>query len=101
MIVTFVRHNGDRGYYYTMHDYQSGLFGTYTLTVIWGPYIETGRRRVYTFESRGEMDGKLRELVHRRFSLGYSLLYSYSRYVKYRRLFGEEENVQEIREARI
>ncbi len=100
MIVTFVRTNGNRRYYYTLHDYQTGLFGTYTLTVIWGPYIETGRRKVYTFETRTEMDRKLRRLVRRRFTLGYSLLYSYSRSAKYRKLFQEDPHTEhDVREA--
>ena len=100
MIVTFVRAKGNRRHYYTMHDYQTGLFGTYTLTIIWGPYIETGRRKAYSFETRREMDRKLRELVSRRFSQGYSLLYSYSRSAKYRKLFHAESHAKnELREA--
>ncbi|MFP4618242.1 MAG: hypothetical protein ACLFMZ_05305 [Spirochaetaceae bacterium] len=87
MVVTFIKTRESGRYYYTLHDYQSSLFGKYTLTVIWGPYIETGRRKVYTFETRKEMDTRLRKIVRRRFALGYTLLYSYSRSPKYRKIF--------------
>ena len=89
MVVTFVRISENGRYYYTLHDYQTGLFARYALTVIWGPYMETGRRKVYTFETRRELDAKLRQLVKRRFAGGYTLLYSYSRSPKYRNLFHE------------
>jgi predicted DNA-binding WGR domain protein len=89
MVVTFVKSSGDRRYYYTLHDYQISLFSRYSLTVIWGPYIETGRRKVYTFDTKQQLDAKLRSLVRRRFSLGYTLLYSYSRSEKYRDLFSK------------
>lgn len=89
MVVIFVKNTGKQRYYYTIHDYQPGLFASYTLTIIWGPYMETGRRKVYTFETRRKMDTKLRDLVKRRFKNGYTLFYSYSRDPRYRTLFGK------------
>ncbi|MFO7850255.1 MAG: WGR domain-containing protein [Spirochaetia bacterium] len=100
MVVTFVKTTGNRRYYYTLHDYQTTLFGKYTLTVIWGPSIETGRRKVYTFDSRKEMDKHLRGIVQRRFALGYTLLYSYSRSQKYRKIFSNSSHKDtDLREA--
>jgi predicted DNA-binding WGR domain protein len=87
MLITFYRSDADdEPYFYSIHDRQPSLFGEYAFTVIWGRALRKGREKVYSFESREELDDKLRELVRRRIEEGYRVLYSYFRKNEYRQL---------------
>lgn len=91
MLITLVKTGADkRRHYYSIHDRQGGLFSSYTLTIVWGPSPHRGRERVYTFDTRKALERKLRSILKRRFSSGYSLLYSYSRSNNYRTILQEE-----------
>jgi hypothetical protein len=91
MLITLVKRGADgRRHYYTIHDRQAGLFSNYTLTVVWGASPHRGRERVYGFETRKALERKLRQILSRRYSSGYTLLYSYSRSSNYRTILREE-----------
>ena len=95
MLITLVKTGADdRRHYYSIHDRQAGLFSSYTLTIVWGPSPHRGRERVYSFDTRRALERKLRSILKRRFSSGYSLLYSYSRSNNYRTILQEEFRVR-------
>ncbi len=73
--------------YYTMHDRQGNLFSPYTFTSVWGTVLQSGREKVFTFDSRKEMDKKLRYLIKKRIASGYKVLYSFSRNSAYTEIF--------------
>ncbi len=87
MTITFYKQQSGSTRYYTMHDRQGNLFSTYTFTSVWGRVLESGREKVYTFDTREEMDKKLRLLMKKRISSGYRVLYSFSRSRKYKKIF--------------
>jgi len=86
-----LRKTGAHGaqYYYTIHDRQPGLFQAHTLIAVWGPNPDSGRRKVYSFDTRDEKDEALRHLIRKRIGDGYAVLYSYARSKAYRRVFDE------------
>ena len=73
--------------YYYVHDYQGSLFAPFAITAIWGRDSRKGRKTEYGFDSRGEMDRKIREILKRRARDGYRLLYSYPSINRYHLLF--------------
>ena len=75
--------------YYSIHNRQPHFFSRYSFTAIWGMDQSTGREKVYTFNTRREMDSKLREIFNDRIARGYKVLYSYAKLKKYRELFKE------------
>jgi len=87
MTITFYKKTGSNSRYYTMHDRQGNLFSTYTFTSIWGTVLESGREKVYAFESSAEMEKKLRLLMKKRIASGYKILYSFSRKGVYTEIF--------------
>lgn len=86
-----LRKTGAQGaqYYYTIHDRQPGLFQAHSLVAVWGPNPDSGRRKVYSFDTRDEKDEALRRLIQKRIGDGYTVLYSYARSRAYRRVFQE------------
>lgn len=72
--------------YYSLDDRQGHLFAHHTFTVSWGTTLISGREKVYIFDRRDEMDGKLQHLIQERVRQGYRVLYSYFRAQEYRYL---------------
>jgi predicted DNA-binding WGR domain protein len=89
MMVTFYFQTESSIRYYSIHDRQGNFFKPHTFTVTWGKNLSSGRLKVYTFETRREMDDKLRKIFKARMRQGYKLLYSFSRKKSYRDLFCE------------
>lgn len=69
----------DRVHYYTIHNRQGNLFTPYSLTLSWGPSMESGHERLVILETRSDFDQQVRRLLARRFKEGYRVLYSYFR----------------------
>ena len=91
MTITLRKSTQGGHYYYTLHDRQSGLFEKYTLTAVWGPKPDGGRRKVYGFETLHEKDRMLRRLIRARLRSGYRVFYSYSRSGHYLKVFHDLE----------
>ncbi|HOV63548.1 MAG TPA: WGR domain-containing protein [Spirochaetia bacterium] len=89
MMVVFYLQTDDSIRYYSIHDRQGNLFKPFTFTVTWGKGLSSGRIKVYTFETRHEMEEKIRGIFKARIRQGYKLLYSFSRKRYYRDLFRE------------
>lgn len=87
MTITFYKQSNSRTRYYTMHDRQGHFFSQYTFTSVWGTVLESGREKVYTFDSRQEMEKKMRFLMRKRILSGYKVLYSFSRNNVYTKIF--------------
>ena len=84
MMITLYRvDDPDTIRYYSISDRQGHLFYANTFTASWGVALAAGRERLYIFESRVEMDEKLRELINRRIRNGYRVLYTYFRANEY------------------
>jgi len=80
MIVTLYRTDPDGTIrYYSLHDRQPLLTHRYALTAAWRAGEGRERERVYGFDTRADMDRKVRELFGRRTRDGYVLLYSFMR----------------------
>jgi len=94
MTITFYKQSKTSLMYYTMHDRQGNLFTPYTFTSVWGSVIESGRQRVFTFNSREEMNKKLRFLMGKRIKSGYKVLYSFSRNKTYTEIFDYIKDLQ-------
>lgn len=94
MTITFYKKTKTGSRYYTMHDRQGNLFTPYTFTSVWGNVIESGRQRVFTFNSRDEMNRKLRFLMGKRIKSGYKVLYSFSRNNTYTEIFNYIKDLQ-------
>lgn len=94
MTITFYRQTAKSSLYYTMHDRQGNLFSPYTFTSVWGTVLKSGREKVFTFDSRAEMEKKLRFLLKKRIASGYKVLYSYSRNAAYTEMFNTLGNQQ-------
>jgi hypothetical protein len=73
--------------YYYIHDYQASLFSPHCLTIIWGKDLQQGRKKEFIFETRAEMDRKIREIVKKRVLENYKLLYSYPQKNDFKKLF--------------
>ncbi|MBI9109291.1 MAG: hypothetical protein JEZ04_21270 [Spirochaetales bacterium] len=89
MITFFTIENDGSMRYYSVHNRQPHFFSKYSFTAIWGMDQGSGRERVYTFQTRREMDNKLREIFNDRIKRGYKVLYSYAKVKKYREMFKE------------
>jgi hypothetical protein len=90
MMITFYKAKKDGSLlYYSVHDRQSHLFSKYSFSTIYGMDQGFGRERVYTFQTRREMDKKLREIFNERVNIGYKVLYSYAKKPKYKTMFNE------------
>lgn len=94
MTITFYKKSTTITRYYTMHDRQGHLFSPYTFTAVWGTVLQSGREKVFTFDSRQEMEKKLRFLIKKRISSGYKVLYSFSRNDAYTEIFNSIRNQQ-------
>ena len=70
-----------------MHDRQGNLFSPYTFTSVWGTVLQSGREKVFTFDTRREMEKKMRFLMKKRIVTGYKVLYSFSRKSMYTDIF--------------
>lgn len=91
MMITFCRTNAHGGVsYYSLHDRQGNLFSRHVFTVHWGRGLDSGREHTYAFESRAEMDRKIRQVIRARLRAGYKVLYSYFR-------SGEERGTEDLR----
>ncbi|MBN1412448.1 MAG: WGR domain-containing protein [Spirochaetales bacterium] len=76
-----------RGQYYYLHDYQGNLFSPYSFTTVWGKEMAKGREKLYTFQTRFEMDAKLKDLFGVKVAEGYKVLYAYPHQNFYQHLF--------------
>ena len=94
MTITFYKQSAGSVRYYTMHDRQGHLFSPYTFTSVWGTVLQSGREKVFVFNSRQEMDKKLRFLIKKRSKSGYKVLYSFSRGNEYAEIFNSIIDVQ-------
>lgn len=94
MTITFSKQSSASTRYYTMHDRQGNLFSPYTFTSVWGTVLQSGREKVFSFDSRQEMDRKLRFLIKKRMESGYKVLYSFSRGDEYTKIFDSIRDVQ-------
>ena len=94
MTITFYKQTSTSSLYYTMHDRQVHLFSPYTFTSVWGTVMESGREKVFTFDSRQDMEKKLRFLMKKRISSGYKVLYSFSRNDVYTEIFNSIKDQQ-------
>jgi len=65
--------------YYSIHDRQPMLYSRYALTVSWFAGNESAREKVYSFETRADMDAKLRTLFRTKLRDGYRMLYQFKR----------------------
>lgn len=80
MMITLYRADSKGGtHYYTLHDRQGHLFSPFTFTVAWGRKLSIAREKSYQFDTRPEMDEKIRNLLQGKFKAGYRVLYSYFR----------------------
>ncbi len=89
MITFFKTMNDSSIRYYSIHDRQSHLFSKYSFSTIYGMDQGSGREKVYTFQTRREMDDKLREIFRERTEKGYKVLYSYAKKTRYQEMFKE------------
>lgn len=94
MTITFYKLTSAGTRYYAMHDRQGHLFSPYTFTSVWGTVLQSGREKVFTFDSRLEMEKKLRFLMKKRISSGYKVLYSFSRNDIFNEIFDSIRNQQ-------
>lgn len=94
MTITFYKQSPVSTRYYTMHDRQGHLFSPYTFTSVWGTVLQSGREKVFVFDSRQEMDKKLRFLIKKRSKSGYRVLYSFSRGDEYTEIFDSIRDFQ-------
>ena len=94
MTITFFKQTSTSSRYYTMHDRQGNLFSPYTFTSVWGTVLQSGREKVFTFESHREMEKKLRFLMKKRISSGYKVLYSFSRNAEFTEIFNSIKDQQ-------
>ena len=79
MIITFYKFNGKTNRYYTIHDRQGDLFSTFTFTAVWGIEMYGGRKKIYVFDNRADMEKKIRRIFSERIRKGYKVLYSFAR----------------------
>ena len=87
MMITLYKTEGeDRPRYYSVDDRQGHLFSPHCLTVTWGTAPLAGRDQLLLFDSRRELDEKLRELIQARIRSGYRVLYSFFRSAEHERL---------------
>jgi len=77
MITLFRRGESGETHYYMLNDRQGNLFTGFSFTLSWGKSLSSGRGKHYSFQTRHEMDEKIRELVSAKFKTGYRVLYSY------------------------
>ncbi len=94
MTITFYKQSTKFTRYYTIHDRQGHLFSPYTFTAVWGTVLQSGREKVFVFDSRFEMDKKIRFLIKKRSKSGYKVLYSFSRGNEYTEIFNSIRDVQ-------
>ncbi len=94
MTITFYKQTAASTRYYTMHDRQGDLFSPYTFTSVWGTVLQSGREKVFVFDSRKEMDRKLRFLIKKRIESGYKVLYSFFRGSTYTEIFESIKDIQ-------
>ncbi|MFW6388150.1 MAG: hypothetical protein ACOC0B_02640 [bacterium] len=87
MMITLYRvSDEDRIRYITIHNRQTTLFARYSFTLCEGEVNGWSRERLYSFESREDMDRKLRQLIRGRVKKGYRVLYSFFRNHEYQDL---------------
>jgi len=96
MTITFYKQSSAITRYYTMHDRQGHFFSPYTFTAVWGTVLQSGREKVFAFDSRCEMEKKLRFLMNKRIASGYKVLYSFSRNDIYTEIFNSIKNQQAV-----
>ena len=90
MVLAFYKSTENENFsYYYLHDYQQNLFTTFGFTILWGKGFETGRKKEYMFDSRQEMDHKIRDILLARIKEDYKLVYSYPHLNSYVKLFNE------------
>lgn len=89
-MITFYKAKKDGSLrYYSIHDRQSHLFSRFAFSAIYGMNQGSGREKIYTFQTRREMDKKLRDIFNDRIDKGYKVLYSYAKKRKYKTMFQE------------
>ncbi len=79
MIITFYKYTDRTSRYYTIHDRQGDLFSTYSFTAVWGTELSRGREKVYVFDTREDMEKKIRSIFRDRMLKGFKVLYSFAR----------------------
>jgi predicted DNA-binding WGR domain protein len=80
MMITLYRTDSTgAAHYYTLHDRQGQLFPVHSFTAAWGRNLSSSREKVYEFETRAEMDAKIRAIIREKIIRGYKVLYSYLR----------------------
>ena len=94
MTITFFKQSSNSTRYYTIHNRQGNLFSPYTFTAVWGNMLQSGREKVFAFDTRYEMDKKLRFLIKKRIESGYKVLYSFSRGGEYAEIFNSIRTVK-------
>lgn len=65
--------------YYTIHDRQPLLTARYAVTIAWRAGEGRECDKVYGFDTKAEMDKKIKQVFSRKIKDGYKLLYSYTR----------------------
>lgn len=94
MTVTLYKIGKDgRKYYYSLHNRQKHLFSAYSYTVVWGRELQSGRERVYEFETRREMNARIRRTIARKVREGYKVLYSFARRSEENRILSELKEI--------
>jgi hypothetical protein len=79
MVTLYTRDSSGVPRYYTIHDRQGLLFDRYSFTATWGSDASGGGERLFQFQSRREMDRKIRALLRKRLRSGYRVIYTYFR----------------------
>ncbi len=82
IIVLYKTGKNGKSRYYTMHDRQGNLFSPHVLTILWGGAPNSGREKEYIFSSAAKKERKIREIMRKRSSSGYKVLYRFVRNTK-------------------
>jgi len=84
MLITLYRITDDEQIrYVTVHNRQPTLFSEHAFTVCSGTIQGPSSERLYTFDTRDEMDAALQRTIRTRVNRGYRVLYSYFRKHEY------------------
>lgn len=80
MIITLYRPgSGGKILYYSIHDRQPLLTARYSLTLAWRTGDSQEREKIYGFDSLSEKNAKIKDVLSRKKTQGYRVLYSFQR----------------------
>jgi hypothetical protein len=94
MITLFKKDRREKLHYYTIHDRQLTLVSRYALTISSSVEKGGGREKILYFETRREMDRKIRQLFATKIKSGYALLYKFERKDPVDSLFSETGRIE-------